>query len=556
MKARLGTPLCALAVLAAAALFAGLLFARLTHPLLWHDEADTAVFAERVRDHGVPMVRGEPTLLYDLRRDRIDPESGVYRGGVWGAYYFGALGVALARGSDDLYARTARLRLPFAALGFASVLLVGLGLAPSAGAGRSRRLGFLALFTLASAYSISLILHLREVRYYSLALCLVGALVVLHVERQIRGRLRFAPWCAGSALCLFALFNVFPPAFGALGLAQAVALGLGAARAREPAPARLRALLREGSALALGLALVLPVAFGFELFELAEGWVRTRSSAARSYTQNLAFVGANLLRYEFLAPAVLAQLGVLAAQAARRGAPLEPALRRRLAVPRFLLLVALVYVLLLCRKPLLWERYFVPLSPLLSAAFLLDACALADLARAAAAGRRARRVARSGLAALAAVCLGLAWLRLPELRGRFAEIRTPVAGPLDHFIPYLAARHADPARLVIATNYEGAAYTWYLRSHVIVGFYGGNLEEDMRLVPDVIVPRRWPRLLPELRKLAARGSYTPVYFPVRSQPTNGTPSLWPGSLGGVHEFRAQPPASDAERAYLLERLAP
>jgi hypothetical protein len=542
-----------LALLAAStALLAALLCAGLAHPLLWHDEADTAVLGERVLRHGVPQVRGEPALLYDLDPERVDPGSGVYRGGVWGAYYVAALGAALARGSEDFHAQSAWLRLPFAALGLAALCALGLGLAPAAGPGRVRRLAFLAGFALANALSISLLLHLRQVRWYAPAVFLVALTVVLYARRQCLGRLGFGAWCAGSAVCLALLFHVFPPAFGVLGLALAAALALRAARAAAPLPSRLRELSRELAGPALALAAVLPAAFALGLPELLGDWTRSGSPAARSARANLAFVIPNLLRYEWLGPALLAQAGVLAALAARGRAPLPGDLRRRLGVARFLLGFALLYVLVICRKPLLWERYFAPLSPLFAAGMLLDAFALADLARAAGAAR-ARRVAAAALALLAVAAAASAGLRAPELRGRIAEIRRPVPGPLDAIIPYLARRYPDPARLVIATNYEGAAYSYYLKSRVIVGFYGGSLEQDLQQRPDVIVPRPWPRHLRELRELASRADYAPVHFPVPSRQTNGTPSLWPGSLGGVHVFRAPDPAEGDERALLLER---
>jgi len=50
------TAIAALALCAAGALFAWLLFARLGHPLFWHDESETAAFAERVLRFGFPKV--------------------------------------------------------------------------------------------------------------------------------------------------------------------------------------------------------------------------------------------------------------------------------------------------------------------------------------------------------------------------------------------------------------------------------------------------------------------------------------------------------------------
>jgi hypothetical protein len=547
-----------LALLGAAALFATLVFKHLSYPLLWNDEAYTAVFGERVLEHGYPVVPGEPSLLYGVKPDRVDPETGAYFGGLWGTWYVAALGVALAEGSDDLYRRTARVRLPFALIGCAGVGVLALGLLPSLGGGRRRRWLFGALFALASAYSVSLILHLREANYYGPVVFLVACLVVLFVRRQFQHRLGFAGYCVGVWLGSVALFNVFHPAFLAVAIAMAAHHAGRALGSPGPPRTRLHELLREALPLGLAAATVLPLALGFDLWGLLVERVQDLSGSARSHAQNLAFVVSNLLRYEFAAPALVARLGVLAAS--RHGStPLPPSLlRQRTAIAGFLWILVGVYVLIVTRSPLVWERYFVALSPLLTSALLLDAISLAEIARGGGAALPAqRRRARAGVGLVGVCVLATAALRVPEFLGRLDELRTPYRGPLDFVIPYLKERYPDPSRLVIATNYEGPAYTFYLHSRVIVGSYGGNLPEDLDLEPDVIVPRPWPHHLPELGEMARRGEYVWVDFPVASQRTNNVPSLWPGSPGAVrHEFRTLPAATPEGATFLLERAVP
>ena len=51
-------------VAAAAALVGIALFRHLSYPLLWADEAETALFAERVLEHGYPKVHGPRNVVY------------------------------------------------------------------------------------------------------------------------------------------------------------------------------------------------------------------------------------------------------------------------------------------------------------------------------------------------------------------------------------------------------------------------------------------------------------------------------------------------------------
>jgi hypothetical protein len=537
-------------VVASALLAAALVLVGLGHPLLWNDEADTAVLAGRVAEHGYPKAHGEPELLYNLDPSRIHPRSDAYLGGLWGAYYLGAPGAAWAASRDEPHAKTWRMRLPFALVGCVGLLWAGLAVLPAFRGPRARLL-FLGLYGLAIAYSVSLLLHVREARWYAPALCWVAGLVALHLRRQVFRRGGRPGHTLGVAALLFLLFNTFHPAFVAVGVALALDL-LWRAR-RISARERLGWLAREALPLALAVALCLPVALVFDLPGLTLSWTGFLSGVARSYAENLAFVLRGSLRYEFLAPALLARLAV--AGLTRRGATSQ-ALRQRSQIASFVWWLAIVYAAVICRSPLVWERYLIPLSPWISLALLLDGASLLESLRTAAPGRSRLlgRVAALPVAAALVVVLGLRW---PELAGRLAELGTPVRGPLDHAIPHLRNAYPDPRSLVIATNYEGPAYSFYLGSEVIVGYYAGNLAEDARRTPDVIVHRPWPRFGDLLLAMTRRAAYTATRFPVRNTPTNSGPALWQGTPGGrLHLFATPATQEAAQQLVLLERVRP
>lgn len=536
-------------VVASGLLAAAMIGAGLAHPLMWNDEADTAMLAQRVARHGYPKAHGEPPYLYDLDPMRIDPASDAYLGALWGPYYLGAPGAAWAAQSDDPYVRTWRMRLPFALLGCAGLLWAALAVLPAVGT--RARLPFLALYGLAIAGSLSLALHVREARWYAPAIAWVAGCVALHLRRQVLGGRGGAGHALGLAGLLVLLFNTFHPGCIAVGVALALDL-LWRAR-RVAAGGRPAWLAREALPLGLAAAACLPIALVFELPELTLRWTGFLSGVARGYGDNLLFVLRGGLRHEWLAAALVARAAV-AWQRRADPAPACDALARRSQIACFAWLLVAVWWALLCRSPLVWERYLVPLSPWITLALLLDGVSLLALWRAAAPGRARARATAAALA-VAAVALATLAGRAPELALRLAELRTPVRGPLDFAIPHLRARYPDPSSLVIATNYEGPAYSFYLGSDVIVGYYAGNLAEDATRVPDVIVHRPWPRYGDLLLDMATRAAYVATRFPVRNTPTNSGPFLYPGAPGGVAHLFATPATQEAaEQLVLLERV--
>jgi hypothetical protein len=293
----------------------------------------------------------------------------------------------------------------------------------------------------------------------------------------------------------------------------------------------------------------------FDFVRQVEGWLDQFGSSFGVYLQSLEVVLANLLRYEFLAPAIAARLAVQVQLAIRGGTAPAGATKRRLDVSNFLWLLVGVYCVVVSRTPFIWERYFIALSPVITLVFLLDGWTLFDLLsdRVAAAARRTGILS----AALVVVCLAVTVaVRIPEFRGRLYEIRHRYRGPLDYVIPYLTETYPSPGDLVIATNYEESSLMYYLGSHVTVGFCGADLKRDLTFQPDIIIPRRWRRNLGVLRTLAARADYAARTFPIESLLTNNYPGLSSRNPGGiVHQFKTRLADRPGDRLTILERTA-
>jgi len=531
---------------------AAMLLGRLAHPLLWQDEGETVMFASRVLEHGFPKVHGERNVVYEFGSNiavGVDEATDAYIGTTWGHFYYAVPGVLWARSASDVYDKTFRVRLPFALAGALGVGIWALALAPAFRDRPARARAFVGLFFLCAAVSISLLLHLREARYYPLLVLVVGAIAWGHLRARVFGLPVRRSWALALTVLLVATFHRLFAAWFFLVALPGLDAVAGLWRARGDAQARRRALGGFIPLLASAL-LVAPALVFFETFEVAASFREDLGFSLRGYLANLGSFVKHFWRYEFLAPALFCRLAVVAVDffSRRRGAARLDDPARKAAARLAVFVVG--YVLLTAVNPLVYERYFVVLSPAVIGLFLLDAFTLVDAVRRLA----PERATLAGAVAATAILLLLALTsgpRIEAVRGRLLEITTPVRGPLDFAIERILEEAPDPAALVIATNYANHPFMYYLGSHVIVGTNLNNIVAERRLQPDLVVPRRrWPRGRAELRSFLAHGDYRRELLPVRDLHFNSIPALTrTPSIPDVHRFETALPS---ERAPALE----
>ena len=307
-------------------------------------------------------------------------------------------------------------------------------------------------------------------------------MLAVHLRYAVFGMLRFAPYAALQAGLLQALFHVFHPAWIAATAVLSVERGVAAWRAGEPGAARIRLVARELLPFALAAVLVAPFLIFFETFQVATRFAADVGLSVSGYLSNLAFVFRHLLSQELLAPALVARTAVVILAAGdRRRIRAETSAARRTAA--LLGVFGLGYTLVFCLNPLIYERYFVVLSPILTLAFLLDSSTLIRVLPRRALPLR-RRALRTVLVAALAALVGVALVpRAESILGRLAEIREPVRGPLDFVVPHVLARYPEPRDLVIATNYEAHPLMYYLDSRVIVGLSLNNIARERASSP-------------------------------------------------------------------------
>ena len=537
-----------------AALFLTSLFKHISYPLLWNDEAETASFGQSIIHHGFPKIHDGENVIYPLLHPNLslgeDGPSDAFIGSGWGGYYFATLGIGLASCAQDLYAKTALLRIPFALLGVGALALcAGTGLIGLRR--RAERLAFLAGFLFLETLSVSLVLHLREVRYYSVAIFLSAFLLYSYARYRIAASLSFPVFSALCVGALFLLFNTFIPAYLAvLGLflldwGCSFIAALRAEGPEMPFGRKLSGLLvREAKPLLVPLAsliTVLPVALFFRSAEISRAIAEQNGFNLAMYCRHLVEIAGTLGSYEFLYLALFAKGAALLCRFLTPGASRPPDDSIAARISDLLGLYVAAYLIAAARLPFiaLYERYFIIIQPMISVALVLDSMAIFRLLAGPSFQRR-RKLWGLGILVPGLCLFGCTMAnKLPSLKGHCYELTHRYYGPLDYAIVYIKENFPHPERLVIATNYEENSYMYYLGGKVTIGYVGKNLRQDLLARPDIIIYRNGrDNFLREFKELWQKGDWESVSFPVADLMVNNIPELR-NSYGICHYFETQ-----------------
>jgi len=223
-----------------------------------------------------------------------------------------------------------------------------------------------------------------------------------------------------------------------------------------------------------------------------------------------------------------------------------------------LLRLVLIYALIGAANPIFFERYFVPLGPLISLVVVIDFRILWRALEGFGATGKLRFPAFALAGSFVAMLAIMMAIRAPELVGRLNEIRQPVNGPVDAAIEFIRNRYPDPSSLLIATNYEAEAFMYYLGSRVVGRFHAGRPEAiaaEAALRPDLVIPRRGqPRSHGAVRRYLLAGDYERHALDVADTEYNNIPELFPGRvLSTTHRFRTPRPGEAGPPLVIYER---
>lgn len=559
-------------------LFLASLFKNISYPLFWADESMTVMGGVRVLEYGYPKVHDGKNVLYDLQHPDmslgIDEKTDAYIGGAnWGMYYFAAPGIKLAEMSDDLFTKTGIIRATFALIGLAGLAILAL-LGRQFFHTRLSGTGFLTLFVFFELISVPLVLHLREARYYSLTVFFTALAIFVYARYRILKKSSYLTYVIMLIVSLFLLFVTFSPAYfiflSAVLIFESIMLVKhlvsGYSRRHEVAPMALpswKGLFKDYLQYILpvifSLITVSPLIVFFEMFhigdEMAQFYARVfHTDVLAIYKHNLLFIWRYFSASDFIYLAVFLRVSLLCCFILKTRIKHLPSFYMpRIAFSNLLTLFFIIYVFVVAKIPNpLFTRYIIPLQPILALIIICDAASLWNFVSP---KRDAPGYFYRGI--LAFILLGSIVYNIsgnaPYIEGHGYELTHQYKGPLDYLIPFIKKNYGTTEKMVIATNYEETSFMYYLGAKVTIGYVGNNLEEDARIIPDIIVFRRyWRNFVPIFTEFSKERSYERLSFPVMDYPLNNIPELgWQPPI--LHQFRTLATSNEFEKVAIFVR---
>jgi hypothetical protein len=532
-------------------LFVVSLFKNISYPLLWADESMTVMHGKRVLEYGYPKVHDGKNVVYDLRHSNpklgIDQKTDAYVGGAnWGMYYFAAVAVILAQTSNDFYIKTAILRIPFALAGLIGLVILGL-LGAEFFDSRSSKKGFWVLFAFFELISIPLVLHLREARYYSLTVCLTALVIFTYTRFRILEKTKYSTYAVLLTVCLFLLFVTFSPGYFIFLIAIPLYETIGFLKALVSKYSKksnqihhgipslnqsLKYYLRDLLPIVLSLIAVSPLISFFKTFYIAGEMAKFNFllfgiSKWNMYLYNLSLIWRYFTSFDFIYLMIFLKFCLLLSIIRLGVREISSSDIRKLMFSNFLAVIFIVYFFGIARIPNFpFTRYFIPLQPVLAAMIILDVALVYNLI-----SLYPSPMIKYCKVMLLVVFAGFVLTNIGKnveyLKGHVYELSHQYKGPLDYLIPFIKDTYGDTEKLVIATNYEETSFMYYLKSKVIIGYVGNNLEEDMKMAPDIIIFRKgWRNLSPKIFiDFFTRHYYQRVSFPVFDYKVNNISEL-------------------------------
>ena len=502
------------------------LFKNISFPLLWNDEAETAVFAERILKYGYPKVHDGKNTLYllELPRDAgLNHKIDAYVGSGWGQYYFCVIGNLLAKNTSGIYVKTALLRMPFAFIGLLGLIVIALSVSHFINKNLTHKLLFLIFFVFFELFSVSLILHLREVRYYSILIFLSACIFYSYFNYRIARNASFISYSALIILLLILIFNTFSPAFFIFFITIGIYELYLFAKKRDAKEFLVNLL-------PLFITLI-PMSFLLTFFKT---FIISRE-AAKIFTIDYFPRLLNSLyffqKYEFLSLLLFVKIILISLWFyLRRLKALEINLasKDRILISNFLSVFFITYLLIINRMPTgyIFERYYLVLQPILVIIILLDAFSIFELINFISSRSIKSFIKASVFSLMIIVFMVNVSNKIDYVKNHFFELFHQYKGPLDYVIPYIQAKYPNTKNLVIATNYEEPSYMYYLDSKITFGCMGKDFNRDLAIEPDIIIFRkRFAYTNKIFMEMLNNNRYKKISFPVFDYPVNNDPEL-------------------------------
>ena len=526
-------------------------FKNISYPLFWADESMTVVGAQRVLEFGYPKVHDGKNVFYDLRHSNpelgIDIETDAYIGGTsWLHYYYGAIGVSLAKTTNDIYVKTGIIRVTFAIAGIIGLLFLGYSVTIFFNS-LFNKLLFISIYTLILSYSVSLTLLLREARYYPLAIGLSCLVVAVYFFIKY-GNNRFLLY---KCICLSILLLLLFHAFFVLYFIFVTVLLLSEIYTymKERNNTYFNAFKKMSPVMATLLstvAIVIPCISYFKIFYISKAMAEFNGYNSKMYWDNFYTLLKYITHFEFGWIYIISCVIMLF-----NYSKLRKCNDRLLDISVFAFLFLIVFSFLIPRIPnFLFSRYYIYMLPVFAVGLICNIFLLFQLFKE---ENNVWNFKKKLLVAMLVVFFSITlWENKPYLSGHIYELQEPYKGVLDYTIPYILDNNNRTDTLVVATNYEETSFMYYLNAKVAVGFVGNNLKQDSLLVPDIISYRKaWGNFPNVFNIFVKKNQYKRVSFPVKDYPVNNIPEL---DFVLNHQFKTLITQDEKEKADIYTKV--
>jgi hypothetical protein len=525
-------------------IFLCLQFMNLSYPLLWCDEGSTAMLAQRVTKFGYPKVHDNKNVVFDLTIDNIDvgidKKTDAFIGGnSWLEFYLATIPVLIQQHTNDLYLKTFILRFPFVLTGIAGLIILSLILLKTFPR-REQKLISLACFVLLEIISVSVTLHIREVRYYSLVILLISLFIYVFWLYNFQHKIRYPVYFILLVTILFLMFHAFYPVYfiiiASMGVFEILKFFINkiikqSEKINSNHKKTINTYLFERSIkniakdlfpVLVSLAAVFPFIIFFRIFNIYSELGKFSQDGLYLYQDNLKKLWIFFSSKELIIVAIIIKFILYY--------NFKKIFDRSLSLiswfSMFLTIIFIVYTLSIAKLPnYLFVRYFIPLQPLLSLILIFDCYLLLKLIKDFT-GKYSK--VYSLIFYFLLIISGLIHFRnnKDDISGLIYQSTHQYKGCLDYIIPYIKENYKNTDSLIIATNYEESSIMFYLNSKTIIGFVGNNLKQDTLCTPDIIIYRSgWGNMMKCFVDFGKKAKYKKVIFPVKNHFVNNIPEL-------------------------------
>lgn len=492
-------------------LFLFSLFKNIQYPLFWHDEGETVVMGQRILKYGYPKVFDGKNYLYLVelpdKKIGVKEKLDAYLGPAWGQFYFAAIGEKIAVKLENIYFKTGIIRSLFALVGLIGLILYSFLLIKLIENKRWQLIFFSGFFGL-EFLSIPLILHIREVRYYPLALFLISFVFYSLIQFYFFKKTSFFFYFPLLFFSLILLFFVFPQSyfitlvFLFLSLTVDYFFHL-----------NFKKYLKTTTPIIFSFIAIIPLTFFFETFIISHALSKYFNNGLSTFFYNFKNVFLFYSLNDLLIPTILAQ-GIIFTT--NRQDYFHSLIGK---VSLFLSGYFLFYLFSISQMPYMFNRYHIVIQPILTLIFLINIFYLKK-------NIEKLKIPSLYFEVLLIILSITLVIKIPLVINHFYELLNRYQGPLDFVIPYIKEKSRDPKKLIIATNYEEPSLMYYLGSRVIVGFTGYNLKKEIKLIPDIIIIRKnRPNFVKELSSFLEKADYQKISFPVTDYQVNNIPEI-------------------------------